>query len=69
MFTLFQFISFFFLQYVDLNFQGGTIKLLVDLLNINKAEDEQKALLEELTDSVIGVKQLHIDGQSMGVEH
>jgi len=34
--------------------QGGTIKLLVDLLNINKAEDEQKALLEELTDSVIG---------------
>ena len=60
---------FLFLQYVDLNFQGGTIKLLVDLLNINKAEDEQKALLEELTDSVIGVKQLHIDGQSMGVEH
>ena len=41
---------------VDLVFQGGTIKLLVDLLNINKAEDEQKALLEELTDSVIGVE-------------
>lgn len=28
---------------------------MVDLLNINKAEDEQKALLEELTDSVIAV--------------
>ena len=41
---------------IDLVFQGGTIKLLVDLLNINKAEDEQKALLEELTDSVIGVE-------------
>ena len=40
----------------DLVFQGGTIKLLVDLLNINKAEDEQKVLLEELTDSVIGVE-------------
>ena len=36
--------------------QGGTIKLLVDLLNINKAEDEQKTLLEELTDSVIAVE-------------
>ena len=40
---------------MDFSEQGGTIKLLVDLLNINKAEDEQKALLEELTDSVIAV--------------
>ena len=29
---------------------------MVDLLNINKAEDEQKTLLEELTDSVIAVE-------------
>ena len=33
--------------------QGATIKPLVELLNINKAEEEQKTLLEELTDSVI----------------
>jgi len=33
--------------------QGSTIKPLVNLLNVDKAKEEQKSLLEELNDSVI----------------
>ena len=34
-------------------FQGGTIKFLVNLLNIEKKKEEQKLISEEVNDNVI----------------
>ena len=34
-------------------FQGGTIKFLVNLLDIDKAKDEQRMISEEVNDNVI----------------
>ena len=34
-------------------YSGSTIKPLVNLLNVDKATDEQKSLMEELNDTVL----------------